>query len=204
MKGLSGSSEPSGFVPSDDDDAALRHGRTARRDPGGLRRVWYRFLQFWSQWVFLFLFGIRVYGHRNVPKEGPVILASTHQSFLDPVVVGLGLSRPIQSMARDSLFRNRLFRLLITSLNAFPVKRNAADYAAMHESLDRLREGKQLLLFPEGTRTRDGSIAPLHPGLALLAHRTNAAVVPVTIEGAFECWPRGARTSHPFNKRCST
>lgn len=159
--------------------------------------MWYRFLQFWSQWLFLAFFGIRVYGQRNVPGTGPVILASTHQSFLDPVLVGLGLPRPVHILARDSLFRNRLFRRLIRSLNAFPVKRNAADYSAMHESLERLEEGKQLLLFPEGTRTRDGSIGKLHPGLALLARRTDAWVVPVTIDGAHECWPRGRKLFRP-------
>ena len=151
---------------------------------------WYTVCRFLAQWVYSGLFGIRVYGRRNVPRRGPVILASNHQSFLDPVAVGLGLPRPIHIMARASLFRNALFRLLIESLNAFPVARGSADLGAIHEAIERLIDGRQLLLFPEATRTRTGDIGRLNPGVALMAHRAGAAVVPVTIDGAFECWPR--------------
>ena len=159
--------------------------------------MWYTFLRFWAQLIFSVLFGIRVYGQRNVPPGGGVILASTHQSYLDPVIVGMGLSRQMHIMARENLFRNRLFRRLIESLNAFPVERDAADLGAMHEAIRRLRDGCLLVLFPEGTRTRTGEIGPLHPGLGVLAFRSGAAVVPVTIEGAFRCWPRGRKIFRP-------
>jgi 1-acyl-sn-glycerol-3-phosphate acyltransferase len=159
--------------------------------------VWYTLLLFWAQLIFSVLFGIRAYGQRNVPRTGAVILASSHQSYLDPVIVGVGLERPIHFMARETLFRNALFRRLIGSLNAFPVERNSADLGAMHEALRRLRDGSLLLLFPEGTRTRDGNVGRLHPGLTILAMRSEAAVVPVSIEGAFRCWPRGRKIFRP-------
>jgi 1-acyl-sn-glycerol-3-phosphate acyltransferase len=159
--------------------------------------VWYTFLQFWAQLIFSVLFGIRVYGQRNVPRTGAVILASSHQSYLDPMIVGVGLSRPIHFMARESLFKNVLFRRLIESLNAFPVERNTADLGAMREAIRRLRDGCLLLLFPEGTRTRSGEVGRLHPGLGILALRSVAAVVPVSIEGAFRCWPRGRKIFRP-------
>lgn len=159
--------------------------------------MWYTFLQFWAQLIFSVLFGIRVYGQRHVPPGGGVVLASSHQSYLDPVIVGIGLSRQINIMARETLFANRLFRRLIESLNAFPVERDSADLGAMHEAIRRLRDGCLLVLFPEGTRTRTGEIGPLHPGLGLLAYRGDAVVVPVTIEGAFTCWPRGRRIFRP-------
>jgi 1-acyl-sn-glycerol-3-phosphate acyltransferase len=159
--------------------------------------VWYTLLKFWAQLIFSALFGIRVYGQHNVPRTGAVILASSHQSYLDPVIVGVGLTRPIHFMARESLFRNVFFRRLIELLNAFPVERNSADLGAMHEALRRLRNGCQLLLFPEGTRTRNGDIGRLHPGLGILALRSEAAVVPVSIEGAFRCWPRGRKIFRP-------
>jgi len=159
--------------------------------------VWYTFLRFWAQLIFSVLFGIRAYGQRNVPRTGGVILASSHQSYLDPVIVGVGLERQIHIMARENLFRNGLFRRLIESLNAFPVERNSADLAAMHEAIRRLRAGSVLLLFPEGTRTRSGEIGRLQPGLGILAFRSAAAVVPVSIQGAFRCWPRGRRVFRP-------
>lgn len=159
--------------------------------------MWYVFCRFLAQVLFSALFGIRVYGQRNVPAKGGAILASSHQSFLDPVLVGLGLSRHIHIMARESLFDRRPFRWLIESLNAFPVARASADLGAMREAIRRLRDGHLLMLFPEGTRTRTGEIGQLHPGLGLLAHRSGAAVVPVTVEGAFKCWPRGRRIFRP-------
>ncbi|KPJ55680.1 MAG: hypothetical protein AMS16_03855 [Planctomycetes bacterium DG_58] len=159
--------------------------------------LWYTFLQFWAQLLFSVLFGIRVYGQRNVPTIGGVILASTHQSYLDPVLVGLGLSRQIHIMARENLFDRTLFRWLIESLNAFPVERGSADFAAVREGIKRLRDGHLLVLFPEGTRTRTGKIGKLHPGLGLVAYRSGVPVVPVTIEGALRCWPRGRRIFRP-------
>ena len=135
-------------------------------------------------------FGYRSYGVRNVPRSGPVILASNHQSFIDPVVVGVALTRRIHSMARGSLFRTPFLGYMIRWLSAFPLERGAPDIKAMRQALKVLANGRQLLLFPEGTRTGDGRIGPLHRGLALLAARSGASVVPVLIDGAFACWPR--------------
>ncbi|HUV38739.1 MAG TPA: lysophospholipid acyltransferase family protein [Planctomycetota bacterium] len=159
--------------------------------------LWYRFCQFWGQVLFSVFFGIRAYGVRHVPRTGPVILASTHQSFLDPIAVELPLARPGHIMARASLFRNGAFRRLIESLNAFPVERDSADLSAFREAIRRLQEGNMLLVFPEATRTRTGAIGRLRPGLGTLASWSEAAVVPVTIDGAFECWPRSRRVFRP-------
>jgi 1-acyl-sn-glycerol-3-phosphate acyltransferase len=159
--------------------------------------MFYNVARFLCQVFCLMLFGIRTYGVRNVPRRGPVILASTHQSYLDPVLVQVGLPRSASIMARESLFRNRLFGALIRSLKAFPVERASADYGAMREAVSRLKSGEMLLLFPEATRTPDGSIRRLSPGLGILARRSDAVVVPVTIDGAFECWPRGRAMFRP-------
>jgi len=129
--------------------------------------VWYAFCKFWTQVLFSVFFRIRVHGQRNVPKTGPVILASTHQSFLDPMVVELGLSRPGHIMARDTLFTNKAFGALIRSLNAFPIERNSADLGAFREAIGRLREDKMLLLFPEAMREASKLGTPLlNPGLS--------------------------------------
>ena len=139
------------------------------------------------------MFRLHIRGARNVPAKGAFILASNHQSFLDPVLCGVGLNRQLNYMARDTLFKNWFFRQLIGSLNAIPLKRNEADITAMRIVIERLKAGCGVLLFPEATRTSDGRISEFKPGLGLLCRRGKAAVVPVLIEGAFECWPRNKK-----------
>ena len=101
-------------------------------------------------------------------------------------------------MARDTLFKNPFFEKLIRSLNSFPVKRGEADLSAVKETLRRLKDQRAVLLFPEGTRTIDGRISEFKPGLALLAKKTNAPIVPVVIDGAYEAWPRTSAIPFPF------
>ena len=159
-------------------------------DRRSLQALWY---SGWRQLCRMFgsaAFGVRCFDRHNVPASGGAVLASNHQSFLDPMVVGLGMHRQVNYMARDSLFRNFAFGWLIRSVNAFPVKRNTADLGAIKEALRRLKNGRLVLLFGEGTRTHDGRIAPLEPGIVMLARKAQVPVIPVTIDGAFEVWPR--------------
>jgi 1-acyl-sn-glycerol-3-phosphate acyltransferase len=136
------------------------------------------------------VFRYRSYGRENVPTTGPVILASNHQSFLDPVYCGVAMKRHLVYVARDTLFRWRLFGFLIHSVNAIPVSRDKADIAAMRAIIARLQGGAAVCLYPEGTRTHDGRIIPVKAGFGLLCRRAKAVVVPVLIDGAFETWPR--------------
>lgn len=156
-------------------------------------RLSYWFLRFVAQWIFILYGQGRVFGLQHVPRTGGVILACNHQSFFDPILVGLPLSRECHFMARDSLFRDRYFRFLIEFLNAFPVRRAAADVGAIKESLRRLKQGAAIATFPEGTRTWDGSIIPLQPGIIAIAKRARCPVVPTVIEGPYEIWPRHRR-----------
>ncbi len=156
-------------------------------------RVSYRAMRMGAQLLYILYGRGRVYGLRNIPARGPVLLACNHQSFFDPVLVGMPIQREVHFMARDSLFRNRYFAGLITHLNAFPVKRATADVGAIKESLRRLRAGAALVAFPEGTRTRDGRISPLHAGIMAIARRANCPVVPTIVEGAYEIWPRNRK-----------
>jgi len=154
------------------------------------RRLLWVLLRAFARMLFLLCFRVRVYRQNRVPPKGGALIASNHQSYLDPVLLGLGLDRSICYMARSSLFRNPLFRLLIASLNAFPVKRGGRDTTAVREAVRRLRGGWCLTVFPEGTRTPDGSVGRIHAGALLIAERTGVPVVPAAIEGAFEAWPR--------------
>jgi len=156
-------------------------------------RLWYRGWQLASQVGFTCYFGLRVFHRENVPKKGPVLLVSNHQSFLDPVLCGIGLPRELDYIARDSLFRNRLFAWYIRSLNAFPIQRAQADIAAIRTIVKRLQQGRAVVLFPEATRTTEGRIRTIKGGFELIARRARATTVPVVIDGAFETWPRHKR-----------
>lgn len=160
-------------------------------------RPYYRYCRIAAQALFLLLCRGRVFGVRNVPRSGGVLLVCNHQSFFDPILATLALPRECHYMARDTLFRNRWFRRLIESLNAFPVKRGAADVGAIKQTLRRLKSGALVTVFPEGTRTRDGGVRPMQPGVALLARKARVPLVPTLILGAYEAWPRQAVTPRP-------
>lgn len=161
-------------------------------------RQWYRFCRFLCRaYVGVIHLG-RVYDRCHVPVSGPVLLVGNHQSVLDPVLAAYALPREVHYMARDTLFANPLFGRLISSVNAFPVKRDEVDIAAIKETLRRLKGGRAVLLFPEGTRSTDGRIAEFKPGLAMLARKAGAPVVPVVIDGAYEAWPRTSPLPRPL------
>jgi 1-acyl-sn-glycerol-3-phosphate acyltransferase len=96
----------------------------------------------------------------------------------------------VNFLARETLFHHWLFGRMITSVGTIPVKLGEADISAMRKVIDVLKQGRGVALFPEGTRSHDGKITPFKPGFGLLCRRGGAAVVPVVIDGAFECWPR--------------
>jgi len=152
--------------------------------------LWYRAMRRLFQVTMCALWKVRVFDRRHEPASGGVLYIANHQSFLDPMLSSMALRRPMNYMARDSLFGFPVFRGVIRSLNAFPVRRNTADTGALKEAMRRLRAGGQVVIFAEGTRTRDGRIGPLLPGVALLIQRAADWTVPVLIDGAFECWPR--------------
>jgi len=167
----------------------------------GLRARWF-WLARWMCKVFCILFfRVRTYGRDNVPKKGAFVLVSNHQSWLDPIFCVGPLKRPASFVARDSLFANWFFGPLISSVNAIPVKQSEADLSAIRKVIGRLKKGGGVCLFPEGTRTYDGKISQLKPGLGLLCRRGGAAVVPVVIDGAFECWPRHKKLFSPGSIR---
>jgi len=130
----------------------------------------------------------------NVPDRrtlsGGLLLASNHQSFLDPLLVGLALPVPIRYVARRELFGVPGFGRLISALGAIPVARGQIDSRALRAVLSVLRRGEPVLVFPEATRTRDGELGRFKRGAASMALRCGVPVLPVAIEGAFACWPR--------------
>lgn len=138
-------------------------------------------------------FDLKVYGIYNIPKSGGVLLVSNHQSYLDPVLLGIGLDRTVSYMGKAELFRNPVFAWVIRSLNAFPVSQGSGDVGAVKESIARLQAGHMLNIYPEGSRTETGEIMPMEPGVGLVIRRAKVPVVPAAIVGSYDAWPKGRK-----------
>jgi 1-acyl-sn-glycerol-3-phosphate acyltransferase len=162
-----------------------------------LKARWFWFARWCCKCFCMLFFHLRTYDRDNVPEKGAFILVTNHQSFMDPIFCVGPLRRPAHFLARDTLFKNRFFGPLISSVYSIPLKRDQADLTAMRTVIELLKKGRGLCLFPEGTRTQDGRIAPLKPGFGLLARRGRAAIVPVVIDGAYEAWPRTQKLFTP-------
>jgi 1-acyl-sn-glycerol-3-phosphate acyltransferase len=147
--------------------------------------------------VYATYFRWRVFGAEHVPQAGGVILASNHASFLDPPLVGAGLNRDINYLARDSLFRFPGIGALLRSWNAVPVDREGGGAKGLKIILDRLLAGNAIILFPEGTRTRDGQLQPARSGIGLTVIKSTAPVVPVRVFGTFEAYGRNHALPRP-------
>jgi 1-acyl-sn-glycerol-3-phosphate acyltransferase len=155
-----------------------------------LSYVWYE-TAFWTTAAGGILgYGVRTEGAHHVPRTGPVLVIANHQSFLDPVLVGLAARRQLCFLARHSLFENAGFGWLIRSLNAVPVNQDGFAREGLKTTLEQLRSGRAVLVFPEGERTEDGQIHPLRPGIHLLIKRVKMPILPVGIAGAYDAWPR--------------
>ena len=142
------------------------------------------------------LLDLKVYGAENVPAQGGALLLANHQSYLDPVLIGVQLPRRLSFLAKSELFESKAFGWLIRSLNAYPIRQGAGDVGAMRETIKQLNEGRVLNIFPEGTRTETGELQPLQPGFALVVRKTKVPVIPVAIEGSYEAWPKENRMPH--------
>ncbi|MDB5173960.1 MAG: plsC 2 [Phycisphaerales bacterium] len=159
--------------------------------------VWI-FVQQICRMVMTIFFDLKVYGAYHVPKTGGALLVSNHQSYIDPILLALGLDRTLSYLAKSQLFKNPVFSWLIRSLNAFPVEQGAGDIGAVKESIARLQEGHMLNVFPEGSRTEDGEMLPLEKGVALLIRRAKVPVVPAVITGSYEAWPKSKKWIRPY------
>jgi len=152
--------------------------RTVKRIVRGLFRIFYR---------------IEVEGVEHVPMVGPVVIAANHHSFLDPLIVGVVLPRPIAFIARGDLFRIPGLGWLLRKLYAIPIERGSGDLAAVKAAIRELRAGMAFGIFPEGRRSRSGVLEPFKTGTAAIALRTGALVLPVAIIGTREVWPPGRK-----------
>jgi len=147
--------------------------------------------------VYAVYFRWKVFTPEHVPKTGPVILASNHSSFLDPMLVGAGLHREINYLARENLFRFPVLGWILHRWQAVPVNREGGGAKGLKAILDRLLAGGAIILFPEGTRSADGNLQPARSGVGLTVIKSTAPVVPVRVFGTFQAYSRHMRFPHP-------
>lgn len=138
------------------------------------------------RFVMLFVFRLEFKGQENIPKSGGVIIAYNHRSNWDPVLAGLSSTRPLTFMAKEELFKNPFFGGLIKKLGAFPVRRGKGDVGAVKASLAILKQGKCMLMFPEGHRIKDGKIVKAKAGVAAIAHHAKVKIIPACISGEYK------------------
>jgi 1-acyl-sn-glycerol-3-phosphate acyltransferase len=170
---------------------------TAHVDRSLANRAWQAWLKLVCRVLAAAIFRIRVEGRELVPAEGGGLVLSNHQSNLDPILVGLSCERRLNYVARTTLFESRLFRFLVAALDAIPIDREGVGLGGLKETLKRIKRGEMVLLFPEGTRTRDGELKRMLPGFCVIARRAGVPLVPVALDGAFDAWPRQRTLPRP-------
>lgn len=151
-------------------------------------RAVYRAAHWATFYTFTFGWSFRAAGRENIPPAGPVLLVANHQSFIDPVLVGLGATRAPTYLARSNLWDHRTLAHLIDYWGAVPIDRGFGK-EGLQTVLGELAKGRVVLMFPEGQRTRDGELQPLKPGVSLLVKRVTCPIVPVGVAGAYQAWP---------------
>ena len=137
------------------------------------------------------LFRIQVEGKENVPQNEALVICANHTSLLDPPMLGLCMPLRLRFMAKEELFRNKLFGALIRSLGAFPIRRGKSDVGALRAAMTMLKEGECVTVFPEGGRSKiKGQMRRGKPGAALIAAKAGVNILPVGIAGNYRLFSK--------------
>ena len=141
---------------------------------------------------------IKISGSEHIPDRGGVMIASNHASYLDPAIVGVGYRRrPVHFMARDTLWKPGFGKWWMDHVGCIPVARGTGDMRALKLTIKALREGKVVSMFPEGTRSPDGSLQSAKSGVGMIVEKSACAVVPAYIRGSYEAFPKGSKWIKP-------
>lgn len=147
-----------------------------------------------------FLFRTVVERPQPLPA-GPLLIVGNHRSFLDPPIAAMWWDRPLSYFARGSLWRLPIVGFVLRTCGSLPIDRHEPQPKIMRRTIDWLRAGRRIMLFPEGTRTRSGRLQPLRPGFALFARRAGVPVLPVYVHRSERVWPCGAWLPRPGNAK---
>lgn len=181
---------------ADRPEEAVKKPAPALPHPTRRNLVW-RSFQFWIRIIFAVWLRYRSRGLENIPAEGGGLVIVNHQSFLDPLLVGLPMSRPISYLARDNLFRVPFIGWVLRNTYVMPINRDAASTASIREGVNRLKHGFLVGIFPEGTRSEDDAVGEFKPGFLALLRRAKCPVYPVGVAGGGEVMPRGPLRFRP-------
>jgi 1-acyl-sn-glycerol-3-phosphate acyltransferase len=147
-----------------------------------VRSSWFFYLvRFIWRTLFKTVWRMKVTGENNIPKTGGFIFASNHISWYDPPVVGVSVHRPMHVMAKEELFDIPVLGAFLKAVNTFPVRRGQFDIKSIRFALMIIEKGEGLFMFPEGTRSKDGSFGKARPGVGMLACMAQAPAVPVRV-----------------------
>jgi glycerol-3-phosphate dehydrogenase (NAD(P)+) len=161
-------------------DLGVYHERTRRR---GVNPLVYWPVRWVVKTFILVYFRLRRLGREHIP-DGGVVLAANHRSFLDPFAIGCCLPRPIYFLAKQEMFKNPILGWILNCMGAFPIRRGESDAESMETALRLLDRGDAVVIFPEGTRIKEGSLAEPKRGVGRLALQSGAPVVPIAITGS--------------------
>lgn len=150
----------------------------------------YKFTRWCLRRLYTVTGGLNVIGAENTPPTGRLVIATSHASFWDPMIMGAAFDRPMHFMARKTLFDVPVFGWLIKETLAFPLNREGDSREAIRAFGTLLEEEEAVLIFPEGTRSPNGALGKMKPGVGMIATRYQSPVLPVYIWGNYQSWPR--------------
>lgn len=141
----------------------------------------YPFGKLVTYWYVRLAFHMVYEGLEHIPEDQGFVVSSNHRGFHDPLFIAHKVKKPLHFMAKAEFFENRFINALFRAVNAFPVKRGAGDMSAINHAKDMIKKGDALVIFPEGTRSKDGKPGRAKPGVAMIAGMVDCGVLPVGI-----------------------
>lgn len=144
------------------------------------------------------LWSLRVRGTSNVPATGPVLILANHQSYLDPLGVGVAVRRHMGFMAKQPLFEKKALAWIIRRLGAVPVDNEGTGIDGIKSVIRMLDRGRAVLVFPEGERTMGGQMQRFEPGITTLIRKKKPKVLTLGIAGAHAAWPKKGKLKFSF------
>lgn len=160
-------------------------------------RIWYRVCWFITRAIVQILYRTDFQGSHNIPKTGPCILTVNHQSHLDPPISGIAMWRRGRYLARKTLFNSKTLAVIMRSWGVIPLDTDGTGIEGVKRTLRALKAGELVVVFPEGARSHDGETHEFMPGFITFARHSKAPIVPSTLEGPYDSYPRDAKFPKP-------